>query len=303
MKPLLPLALLTLALTARAAPEEEPEENGELVRVWVRGADDARKGAEVNLSSRRQLEVTRDDLQYGGKSVTYRGVPLRELIGVIERTGRSDLALLHFHNGMVVPWPIDDLELMKAVDPFVATEVKTDGEWRTTFAPVKKAGAEARDARPLFFLRNKVVVSTVQHPYTTKAAQADGFSPFFYAGSLVGIELVRAENWYRQFEFGATEQEKHGFELFKSHCEYCHAVRGAGGRYGVEFVKGAAVTERLGLQQLYLHVKYRDRDAPESGQMMPFFKDLTKDDVAALYAWLKAVTKARPMPYVPPPHR
>jgi mono/diheme cytochrome c family protein len=300
MKRALLLALTTCSLVASAATEEEPTE---IVRVWVRGAEGEKKGADVDLSQKRKVEVTRDDIQYPGKKVTYRGVPLKDLIAVIEHTGRSDLALLHFHNGMVVPYPIDDLEFMKTLDPFVATEIKADdGDWATAFPPVKKQGAEERDARPLFFLRNKVVVGSVAHPYTTKAAQEGGYTPFFYAGTLTGIELVRSENWYKQYDLGRTEKEQQGFALYKAYCEYCHAVRGAGGTYGPEFVKGAAVTQRIGLQQLFLHVKYRDRNAPETGQMMPFFKNLTKDEVGALYDWLKAVTKARPMPYVPPPH-
>lgn len=38
----------------------------------------------------------------------------------------------------------------------------------------------------------------------------------------------------------------------------------------------------------------------KTGQMMPFFKDLQKDDVVALHAWLTALTRARPVPYVAP---
>ena len=34
--------------------------------------------------------------------------------------------------------------------------------------------------------------------------------------------------------------------------------------------------------------------------MMPFFKDVTKDDVTALHAWLTLLTSARPVPYVVP---
>jgi mono/diheme cytochrome c family protein len=294
---------VVVGAAAHAQPTEDAEDNGLVIRIWVRGADASKKGARVDLGSRRKLEVTREDVQYGGKAAKYRGVPLRELLSVIEHTGRSDLALLHFSNGMVVPLPTDDLELLKTLDPFVAVEMERDGEWHDTFPPVKKPGAEARDARPLFFQRNKLVVGTTLHPSTTKEDQAAGFTPFSYAGSLTGIELVRAENWYRQFDLGRTDAEKRGLEIFKSHCQFCHAVRGAGGTYGVELVKDAPVAKRLGLQQLFLHVRYRDRDAPESGQMMPFFKTLSKEDVGALFEWLKAVTKARPMPYVPPPAR
>jgi len=135
------------------------------------------------------------------------------------------------------------------------------------------------------------------HPYTSAASQADGFTPFFFAGTLTGIEFVRAAEWYRQFDVGTTPQEKAGFATFKSHCQFCHAIRDNGGQYGTDFIKSVPIAERVTTHQLYLHVRYRDRKAPEKGQMMPFFKDLSKDDVNALHAWLNVLTKARPMPY------
>jgi mono/diheme cytochrome c family protein len=230
----------------------------------------------------------------------YRGVSLRSLLDVVERNGRSDLVLLHFANGMAVPLPIDDLEVLKTLDPFVATELQVAGLWITAFPMVTK-GPEGHDVRPLKFQANKLVVSTVAHPFTTKASQGDGFTPFKFADTLTGIEFVRAEEWYKQFDLGRTDGEKAGFVVFKSHCQFCHSVREVGGRYGIDFAKPAPVVDRIGVQGLYLHVRYRDRDAPEKGQMMPFFKDVTKDEVTALHAWLTLITKARPVPYVAPP--
>lgn len=292
-------SLLLVPAVVQAAPAEPPV--GQIVKLWVRPSGDAeRKYVQVDLSAKPKIEVTREDLQYPGEKLKYRGVHLRSLLEAMERNGRSDLVLLHFANGMAVPLPIDDLEVLKTIDPFVATELQVNNLWISAFPMVIKQGAEGRDVRPLKFGRNKVVVATKAHPHTAKAAQADGFSPFFYCDSLIGIEFVRSAEWYKQFDLARTDGEKAGFAVFKSHCQFCHSVREVGGRYGIDFLKPNPVVERIGVQGLYLHVRYRDRDAPEKGQMMPFFKDVTKDDVTALHAWLTLVTGARPVPYVVP---
>lgn len=293
------MALGFLLFPAAAGAAEPPV--GQVIKLWVRPSGSAeRKFIEVDLSAKPKVEVTREDVQYPGEKLKYRGVYLRSLLDAMERHGRSDLVLLHFANGMAVPLPIDDLELFKTLDPFVATELKVNDLWLSTFPMITKQGAETRDVRPLKFGKNKLVVATKVHPFTTKASQDDGFTPFFFCDSLIGIEFVREAEWYKQFDLGRTDGEKAGFTVFKSHCQYCHSVREVGGRYGIDFIKPNPVVERIGVQGLYLHVRYRDRDAPEKGQMMPFFRDVTKDDVTALHAWLTLLTNARPVPYVVP---
>lgn len=297
------MRLLLLALVpclALAGPAAVEPPLGQVIKVWIRPSGSAeRKYVEVDLATKPKLEVTREDLQYPGEKLKYRGVPLRSLLDVMERNGRSDLVLLHFANGMAIPFPIDDLEVLKTLDPFVATELKVNDLWISAFPMVTK-GAEGKDVRPLKFQKNKLVVGTKVHPFTTKASQSDGFSPFFFADTLTGIEFVRSTEWYKQFDVGATDAEKAGFAVFKSHCQFCHALDGVGGLYGIDFMKPRPVVERVGVHGLYLHVRYRDRDAPEKGQMMPFFKDLTKDDVTAIHAWLSFHAKSRPVPYVVP---
>lgn len=293
------MALGFLLFPAAAGAAEPPV--GQVIKLWVRPSGSAeRKFIEVDLSAKTKVEVTREDVQYPGEKLKYRGVYLRSLLDAMERNGRSDLVLLHFANGMAVPLPIDDLELFKTLDPFVATELKVNDLWLSTFPMITKQGAETRDVRPLKFGKNKLVVATKVHPFTTKASQDDGFTPFFFCDSLIGIEFVRSNEWYKQFDVGRTDGEKAGFTVFKSHCQYCHSVREVGGRYGIDFIKPNPVVQRIGVQGLYLHVRYRDLDAPEKGQMMPFFRDVTKDDVTALHAWLTLLTNARPVPYVVP---
>lgn len=296
-------SLLLVSSLSFAGPPAAKKVPGQEIEIWVRPSGNAtRQKVTVDLAAKPRLEVTREDLQYDGAKAKYRGVPLRALIETIDHPGRSDLALLHYNNGMIVPLPLDDWEVLKKLDPFVATELQVNDLWISAFPMVTKKGADERDARPLKFRFNKVVVGPLTHPHTTKQAQADGFSPFFYGDSLTGIELVRAENWYRQFDVGTTEQAKHGFEVFKSHCQFCHSIREVGGHYGIDFLMPNPIVDRLNLHKLFLHVRYRDRNAPETGQMMPFFKDVSKEDAVALHEWLKAVTSARPVPYVAPPH-
>lgn len=286
-----------------AAPEPQLPTRGQLVSIWVRPTGAAeRKYVTVDLAAKPKTEFTRADIQYNGAKRRYRGVSLRALLDTLEHRGRTDLALLHFLNGMVIPLPIDDLELLKELDPIVATEIEFDDEWTTSFPEVRKKGAEARDHRPLVFQGNKVVVATARYPFVSESAAKEGFTPFFYADSLTGIEFVNTDAWYKQFDVGLQDEEKKGFKLFHAYCQYCHAIRGVGGTYGIDYLKPSPVTERKNAQDLFLHVKYRDRNAAETGQMMPFFKDLSKDDVKAIYTWLLAVAKARPVPYTEPSH-
>ncbi len=296
------LLLSGAALAGPAVAAEPPP--GQLIKLWVRTTNEAdRRVVTVDLATKPKTETAiRNDIQYSGVPAKYRGVPLRSLLDAMERTNRSDLVLLHFFNGMSVPLPIDDLELLKTLDPFVATEMQVNGAWLSAFLPVTKKDAEQRDVRPLKFQGNKLVVATRLHPFTSKASQDDGFSPFFFADTLTGIEFVRSENWYKQFDLGTTPAEKAGFATFKSHCQFCHAVRQVGGRYGIDFMQPTPVVKRLGVQALFLHVRYRDLNAAETGQMMPFFRDLTKDDVAEVFAWLQAVTAAPAVSYQAPEH-
>ena len=61
---------------------------------------------------------------------------------------------------MVVPFPTDDLEVLKALDPFIATELKVNDLWLAAFPMVTK-GPEGHDVRPLKYLIDVVGADAV----------------------------------------------------------------------------------------------------------------------------------------------
>jgi len=242
----------------------------------------------LDLSTLPQVEVTRPDIQYA-RDGHYRGVPLWTVIATLKEPRDADLVLLRFQNGMVIPLPRRDEKLWRELDPFIALELERDGTWSRAFPEIRKTGAENRDVRPLIFAgKNKLVVGTLTHPDVPEAARLDGFTPFALADSLAEVELATAATYWAPFQpAGASAEVKKGFGVFKARCQFCHGVKGAGSRYGPELKAGL----KDDAHALFLHVRYREREAPEKGLMMPFFKDVSGEDAKALFAWMKAVSK------------
>jgi mono/diheme cytochrome c family protein len=244
-------------------------------------------GKSVDLTKLKAVEVTRPDLQVGGQR-HYRGVPLSSVVDSLKPGKQADTVLLKFANGMQVPLP-RDAKLWKELEPFIALEVERDGAWSADFPEVAKAGAEERDVRPLVFNGNKFVVSTAAHPAVAPAARENGFTPFAYVDTLVGVELVNAAEREQAIKVTRDAAAQSGFKVFLSHCQFCHGVRQVGARYGRDFATPSLAEKDA--KALLLHVRYRDADAAEKGQMMPYFKDVGADDVKALLTWIRAVEK------------
>jgi mono/diheme cytochrome c family protein len=240
------------------------------------------------------------DAQYGEKP-RYRGVPLTR---VLERYGipeGCDLALLHFHNGMVIPLPLGSATLDR-VDVFIAHSIwLRDGEttaWSKSFPDITKRGTGVRDRRPIRFNGNKVVVENPWHPMVANKNGAS-FSPWLHADSLSGIELAQSQAYYRQFQAAGHPVAQAGYVLFVARCQFCHGARSVGASFGWDFVDPVPLYTYRGPKNLFLHVRYREGDAPELGLMMPAFQDLTERDAEAVWSWLKAIADKPMAPYRP----
>jgi mono/diheme cytochrome c family protein len=244
-------------------------------------------GKQVDLAKLKRVEVTRPDIQARGQA-HYRGVPLSVLVASLKPAKVHDAVLLKFANGMQVPLPRDE-KLWKELDPFIALEVEREGVWTSAFPEIAKVGAEERDVRPLVFNGNKFVVNSVTHPAVPEEARLDGFTPFAYVDTLVGVELINTSAREKSLRVADDEAVQSGFKVFLGHCQFCHGVRTTGAKYGRDFASPSLASKDA--RELLLHVRYRDRDAAEKGLMMPFFKDVKGDDVKALIAWLRAVEK------------
>lgn len=241
-------------------------------------------------------EFTRADVQYDGAKRRYRGVPLTRLMEGLSPPAGTDLALLHFANGMLVPVSTDPGKL-KALDLWVAVETWSDTgkKWTKAFPQVASSGKPDLDHRPIKFAGNKVVSATRDHPMVAPAT-AVVFTPWRHVDSLTGIELVKSGPWYRQFYLGADTVT--GLQVFKGSCQFCHGVRKIGARLGWDFVEPLPAADvRPSPTSLLFHIRYRSADAPLQGLMMPAIKSVTEAEAKALHAWMQALAKGHGEPY------
>ncbi len=299
------MPLLLLAVLLSAANAAEPAGS---IDVWTRAPGDytkspapARQRPKTFRFEGRELdELSAPDLQYGPEPQRYRGVRISRILQSYGVPKGNDLALLYFQNGMVVPLPLAP-HVMARVDARVALKTWSQegsgaGELTSVFPDVTKRGASDRDRRPLQLQGNKLVVGGTWHPHVP--ATSASFSPWLHVDSLIGIELVQARAYERQFEMGQGKVLE-GQAVFLGHCQYCHGARTVGARYGWDFVRPIALHSHRNPENLFLHLRYREGDAPERGLMMPAFKELGHREAEAVHAWLKALAEGTMPAYAP----
>jgi hypothetical protein len=294
MKTWLVLALLALPMAAEAKPT---------LSVWTRAPGTSAEPAVIpppeakliDLGAKRSRDSKLYDPQYGAEAL-YRGIALDDLLANLPGGPAFDQVLLRFDNGMVIPisrWPeMDD-------SPFLALAHSSDGTtWSTTFEALPKKGHPADDPRPIRFTTNKLVYRGAD------ARELPDWSPWRHVSSLVGIELVNAVAWTRQFALSKDGRVTQGLEVFERYCSACHGVRGVGARFGWDVVTPIPMTEhRSSPGVLYFHVKYRELDAAKRGFMMPALSPVTEDEVTSLWKWLDLAAKEPLRPYTPPVSR
>jgi mono/diheme cytochrome c family protein len=302
---------IALTLSALSAPSAKADNNQSQIDVWVRGKDTpgAARGARLRAETldidKLPLETIEIyDAQYG-RAHAYRGIYLRALLERVAPEAGIDLAILHFANGMAIPLPFRDREVMKRLDPFVARGLRAEpngpvvnGAFPRIAKQQSKADGRA-DARPIKFAGNKMVVIERWHP--TVSAKALGvFSPWVHADTLVGIELANAPAYYGQFDVAGGAEVRKGLEQFRQNCQFCHGARGVGAKHGWDFVEPTPMySYRSKARNLFFHVAYKPSDAPERGLMMPALRHMTEADAGVLWQWLKAVATETMPAYSP----
>src|SRR4051812_21350060 len=286
---------------AASAAGEGPAMEVRAIEVWTRSAgatgdDEPAKVTPLPISSFRMRTFERTDSQYE-KKVAFKGFPVSDIIQRAQPPAETDLALLHFSNGMAIPLPFRDAAVMKRLDPMVAVALAADGK-TAALPPVTRKVREYVDVPTLTFNGNKVVVADDWHPMT--APDTKDWSPWHNASSLAAVEFVVAEPYYAQFDVGKTEPARAGFVLFKQNCQFCHGARKIGAKLGWDFVEPTPLFAWRGSsRQLYMHVAFRQLDAPERKLMMPALKHMTESDAGKLWKWLEAVGTTPLRPYAP----
>jgi len=296
-------------LIAHAAATKPAAAPPNAIEIWVRGpgalqADQAfrARSKRVDLDSLRLVDVKRPDAQYGGGPRAMRGIALAAVIEAASPDAAADLAILHFANGMAVPVPFRDAEVMKRLEPFVARgmEAKAGGAVRAGAFPEIHRKGKTEDPRPIVFSGNKIVVAELWHPAVAASAQP-AFSPWRHTDTLTDIELVATKPYYHQFEVGGGDLVQRGQAVFQGSCQFCHGVRKVGAKFGWDFVDPAPIWSlHRPSKNLFLHVAYKPLDAAERGLLMPAMSFMSQDDAELLWHWLKAVA-TNPLPAYAPP--
>lgn len=273
------------------------------IAIWTRAeSGNAPVKTTVDLSILESQERTIDDVQYRQQQ-RYRGVSLAAILGAQPPPAGTDLAILHFHNGMrigVHPRKADELaklDAFVALDIWRAASEDTPEGWSHDFPTVSKHVAPGRDARPLTFTGNKLVLGTGWHPRVPGDGK-HGFSPWLYTDTLTGIEYANEAAYERQFRLVGGGDEV-GYGVFARTCAFCHGIEHVGASYGWDFSEPVSVTEYRGAKSLAMHVKYREANAPERGLMMPAFPDLKDSALKAVWDWMSKLSKQKTQPYTP----
>jgi mono/diheme cytochrome c family protein len=301
------VAMTVLPAVGMSAAPPAPATLSAKIEVWQRKSPAAASGVEgrkdvrsFDLDALPSVETRRPDIQYAG-SFSYRGVALRTLIERYAPPPEVDLALLHFANGMQVPFAFRDARLAKALDLFIAREMRpAPGApfQKGRFPSISRAREGFVDVRPILFGANKLVVSQVAHPLVPVEAQAV-FSPWMHLDSLTGIELVSSRAYYAQFDVDSDPGVRAGYRLFTQSCQFCHGARGVGAAFGWDFVQPVAIYSYHDELNLFYHVKYKPLDATARGLQMPALSYMTEQDAASIWRWLRAIA-THPMPSYAP---
>jgi mono/diheme cytochrome c family protein len=236
---------------------------------------------------------TLEDIQVGQK-VSYRGIALATLVKNAKAAAGTDLVLLHFENGMLVPIPIGQLGRL---DAFLALEVCNERgkNCKNEFEPVSRTAIylESPDPRPIKFTWNKIVVGSLWHPELPKGD--NDFSPWLYINSLKGIEFANSAAYYQQFANGKST----GDQVFRARCQYCHSVRYVGAKMGWDFINPLPIYEKRTPATLTGHVKYEKSMAYKMGTQMPPQKDVEDEEMKRVWEWAREFGRTPVRAYSP----
>ena len=194
---------------------------------------------------------------------------------------------------MIIPVPNTEVwrGKIRLATAYCATKKKCSND----FPKIEKYQEQEiyRDPRPIAFEGNKIVVGEKSLPELQGVSST--FSPWLHATSLIGVEFVNIEPYFKQFDFG----ESAGLEVFRHRCQYCHGVRGVGASLGWDYVDPLPVYTLRTAETLLNHVKNKKMQALERGLLMPNQKDVSQQEAKALWQWMKAAATNKIRNYKP----
>ncbi len=278
------------------------------VSIWTRTAGQYADGKEVPktremrvLWKKIKLETRKMfDVQYHGNR-TYKGVWVHTLLRQYRKPRYVNLALLHFRNGMVVPYPLKTVPGRDPMPVFVAVKMKETKGWTRHFPMVMRTPALPiyKDNRPVWFRGNKVVVQKGDHPHVLDHV-AGNIQIWKRVNTLTGIELVNEDAYYKQFAGPNKPTVRKGWLMYRGACQFCHGAHRMGATYGNDFVKPLAMFYfAYNVDELHYHVTFKSADAMHRGKAMPAIKEMPKVQVGYLWQWMKGVVRHSVPAYQP----
>ena len=297
------LSLLLAAPVRAAEPPAAAAAGAGSIDLYVRKAGSGPRGEAEGfksfaLDTLPLEEVKHRDVQYESV-VRVRGIRLAALISRYAPPPATDVAILHFANGMAVPLPFRDGTLMKRLDPFVARALVAEpgAPAPDGFPPISRRVENYVDVRPIVFTGNKLAVADRMHPDVPEKHRAV-FSPWTYVDSLRSIEFVSGSAYYRQFDLDPASHD--GFVVFSQSCQFCHGARKGGASLGWDFVEPEPIVNiKRSPRALFFHVRYRGRTDQINGAQMPALTHVDEEDARKLHGWLKALADKDTPEYAP----
>lgn len=308
MRTALLLCVVSLVIARGRARADE----GRVVEVYAMRDDGTRVPLRsVDLDRLPQDEWTGPDPQYD-VAMRMRGAPLEKLWRDVPVPAEADLALLRFDDGLLIPVAFRDADLMRRLRPRIIranVQPVLFARLERGVVAVPRRPPTEEDLRPVVFHGNKVVVADARLAPTLPDVKAD-LAPWKYADSLHSIDFVRRASWEARFDAGPSTRA--GQKVFLGTCVLCHAVRGAGGTMGWDFVDpypiySDAWMAKLGDDEQALETHSEERMSPKialdihvrfraggSGtRTMPALRGMRQEQVEQLWSWMQAVARRR----------
>jgi hypothetical protein len=279
-----------------------------VVEIWTRGNGNFTDGEIVKRQRLKRINLDKFtsnttrvfDVQYD-KKMSYKATKLIKLIKSASTKSSSDLVLLHFENGMIIPVPLEkNFKTFKKLNLMIATQIKIDGKWQRNFPQIEKINIRYKDPRPNKFSSTKLVAESDWYPLISRESFKqvknnlnNDFSPWLHVNSLTGIEFANAKAYYKQFTPKIPLEQKVGLGVFLQRCQYCHGVRSVGASFGWDYLDPIPIYELRNANNIHLRVKHKFHDSFERGLLMPAQKDFSKAEANVFWSWLKKLGRMK----------
>lgn len=267
------------------------------LEMWLRkagtnGVSDVKsKAIAMDLTGLALNELNTYDIQYE-KNVKVRGIHLRDLIALYKPIPEHvDVINLYTKSGMIIPVSIG--RLRQDVEIFVATTIFENSKWTAKFPESVRIEQNSPKVIPVVFNGAKVVVGKDWR------ATENGFTPWRYMDTLVGIEFVESSAYAEQFRHKTAERKAlQGRIVFLGSCYFCHGAGGLGAHRAPDLLAIIDPKSKDAAQKILNKVLNPGGNRVAS-HFMPEQKDFSERNAKDLISWIGTLEKGKMNEYSP----